>query len=132
MKGKKELNDFRGFAVKPSESHLINYNSLTIWSTKGFSESPDTLPPPSRLPSYVKFEVPSRVEMIWCRQNAGDHVLVTQTFGTWMHPYISASHTGSNRQNSQHTITYTNSTGLSTGFVRSCTVRPHRNHSRPK
>jgi hypothetical protein len=40
LKGKEELNGSRGFAVKPSESHLINYNNLTIWSTK------DSIPNP--------------------------------------------------------------------------------------
>jgi hypothetical protein len=42
---KMELNNFGGFAVKSSESHLFDYNNLTILSTKGSIPNPPTEAP---------------------------------------------------------------------------------------
>jgi hypothetical protein len=42
MKGKMELNGFKGFAVKSLDSPLFNYNNLTILSAKGSIPNPPT------------------------------------------------------------------------------------------
>jgi hypothetical protein len=39
-----ELNDLRGFTVNSTESHLFNYNNLTILSAKGSIPNPQQKP----------------------------------------------------------------------------------------
>jgi hypothetical protein len=44
LQGSVELNDLRGFTVNSTESHLFNYNNLTILSAKGSIPNPQQKP----------------------------------------------------------------------------------------